>query len=167
MFDIGAFFCLFAVGTVIGASLSDRLRILRNYDRSLMTMMNQISVMIRYQALDVYEITTALRQLPACAELHFLKLLPAQYEPSQDFHQVWKEAVQSDKMLGNEETGLLLEFGCSFGMSDAEGQLSSLEAALASLSVIEKRRSEEYAKKGKLYRSVGMLFGVMAGIIVI
>lgn len=130
-------------------------------------MFTQISVMIRYRALDVYEIITALQEIPACVSLQFLKKLPSCYDPSQDFHQLWSEAVSSDRMLGAEEKRILLDFGGTFGMSDIDGQLTSLESASASMQETEHLRNDDYTKKGRLYRSVGMLFGIMAGILVI
>ena len=61
----------------------------------------------------------------------------------------------------------MIDFGNFFGTSDIEGQLTSIDSSLERLHEIQKVRCEDYKRKGKLYRSIGMLFGVMAGIIVI
>ena len=62
---------------------------------------------------------------------------------------------------------MLISFGKTFGTSDTEGQLLSAEQASERIYDIEKQRSEEYLKKGKLFRSVGVLFGIMAGIMIV
>ena len=43
----------------------------------------------------------------------------------------------------------------------------TIQSAIETMSSIESRRSEEYLKKGRLYRSIGALFGLMTGIILV
>ena len=55
-------------------------------------------------------------------------------------------------------------FAANLGTSDMEGQLSEFEMLKARLDVIAAKHCETYDKKGKLYRSVGLLAGVMVAI---
>ena len=62
---------------------------------------------------------------------------------------------------------ILLDFGDLLGTSDIDGQLIGISAVKALMLERFQRRSEEYHSKAKLYRSVGVLAGVMVGIMVI
>lgn len=162
-----AFICFVFAGAIIGVKLSDRLRAGRDCCREIHAMLTQICVMIRYRSLDVYEIIRELHTSEVCGNLEFLRNLPDVYEPGTNFHDVWDKAVSEDDLLSGEERSILLSFGSTLGTSDADGQISSAESAIERIRELERIRSEEYSRKGKLYRSVGMLFGTMVGILII
>ena len=73
----------------------------------------------------------------------------------------------SEGNLPEDEQRILLAFGEMIGTSDLQGQLTSISGFEAELDTLEKRRKEDFLRKGRLYRSAGTLFGVMAGILVI
>lgn len=165
MLKIVAFMCFFSAGTIYGLVLSDKLKKMRDNCREIHSMLMQISVMIRYKRLNVYEIFHELNNSKSFAGLGFLKNLPENYEAGSDVHSLWRDAVSNDIYIGGEEKNILLSFGSVLGTSDAEGQIMSIDSIAESVKVLEVKRSEEYLKKGKLYRSLGMLFGTMAGIV--
>jgi stage III sporulation protein AB len=49
------------------------------------------------------------------------------------------------------------EFIAQFGKSDRENQIANIEMALERLGVIYEQALEEQRKKGRMYRSVGLL----------
>ena len=68
---------------------------------------------------------------------------------------------------GKREKKLLCELGRVLGTSDIDGQISALELISRSAEQLTEKYGEEYRKKGRLYRSIGVLAGVTAGIMVI
>lgn len=164
MIKLFAFLCFLIAGTVWGIAMSDRLRRKRELCECVRSMLMQISVMIRYKALTVYEIVCELHCSDLCSRLNFLKSLPESYETGKNFRKIWSDSILSDTEIPDEEREILLSFGSTLGTSDIEGQVASIDAALEKIGMIQSRRSKEYQQKGKLYRSVGMLFGIMAGI---
>lgn len=163
---LGAFFLVFA-GAVLGASKSEELKVRCTACHEIRELLTQISVLVRYRGLDVYEISRELVTSDRFKQLEFLKKLPSEYKPDIDFRVKWAEAVNSDSCIGADEKKLLCSFGAGLGTSDTQGQLMSIEGTIEALRRIEDKRSEEYSRKGKLYRSLGMLFGVMTGILLI
>lgn len=159
--------CLVFAGAVYGTSKSEALKINCAICREIRDLLTEISVYIRYRGLNVYEISRELNTSDRFQHLDFIGKLPTEYVPSEDFHALWNRAVDNDSCMGADEKALLRSFGAVLGTSDIDGQLLSVEGALEDLKKTEDKRSEEYRRKGKLYRSLGMLFGVMAGILFI
>lgn len=167
MVKIIGFICVVLCGAGGGAIMSEKLRHLRESSRQIHGMLIQVSVMIRYRALNVYEIVRELHCSGSYPELEFLRELPESYEAGADFTELWAKAVENDNGIGAEEKRLLTAFGAELGTSDIDGQLMTIQSAIESMSGIESRRSEEYRAKGRLYRSIGALFGLMTGIVLI
>ncbi|MDE5583142.1 MAG: stage III sporulation protein AB [Ruminococcus sp.] len=159
---------IFAVaGAVTGLAFSEKLKseleICRNIREILMTS----AMLIRCRAVDVYTLCAELRENLQLNKLTFLQEIPESYMQGDDFHEIWKNAVNSQKNIPREEKRILCDFGEMLGRSDIEGQTDSIGTLAESAEILEKKRCQIYLQKGKLYRSVGMLFGVMVGILVI
>jgi stage III sporulation protein AB len=167
MIKIISCICFICAGAVCGAVQAEKLRKNRNICRDICDMLNVISSLIRYRALDVYEIAAELKNEKFDEKLRFVSSLSEHYEPGTDFHEMWNSAVLLDSDIPEEESCILISFGNSLGTSDIDGQLLSIASASERLNEIEKQRSAEYTKKSRLYRSVGILFGTMIGIIVL
>lgn len=167
MFRVVGAICFILAGAVLGANESGKLKkkcVICGEIRELFT---QLHIKIRYSAPDVYELIGELRGLALFSNLDFIGRLPSEFSPDINFHENWQKAVSSDASLGEDEKRLLISFGAVLGTSDIDGQLMAIEEAIETLSGIEDRRIEEYSRKGKLYRSLGMLSGVMVGILLI
>lgn len=167
MVKVFGFICIVLCGAGGGAIKAEKLHKLRETSRQLHAMLIHISVMIRYRALNVYEIVRELRSSEWYSELEFIGELPESYGEGEDFSELWSKAVGNDSGIGTEEKRLLTAFGAELGTSDVDGQLMTILSVIESMSSIESRRTEDYLKKGRLYRSVGILFGLMTGIILI
>lgn len=151
-------------GAVSGSIASMRLKEQSVTANLVYSMMIRISVLLRYNALSVYEIISTLRGDNSFAELSFLQNIPTEYNAGEDFSAEWSKAVEEDNTLRDEEKGILKSFGSAFGTTDVSGQQTLLEKTSEELKKICEIREAEYNKKGRLYRSVGILTGVMTGI---
>ena len=69
--------------------------------------------------------------------------------------------------LPAEEREILAELGEMLGRTDIEGQLAELSVLEERVRCLENERRTVCSQKGRMYRSVGVLFGVMVGILVI
>jgi stage III sporulation protein AB len=151
-------------GSICGISYSIRLRESCGRSDDICSVLRKIAVCIRYTGSDVYEIT---KQLKAeNTGLAFIKNLPEHFTAGVNFHEEWHNAL-ADEPLYDEEKQLLEELGSVIGTSDTEGQLAAISALEERAEQLQRVRSDEYCRKGKMYRSVGVLAGVMVGILVI
>ena len=166
LFRIVAAVLFFTAGGIAGISFSECLKTELELCRSIREMFMDSAMLIRCRAIDVYSLSSELRQNRQLCRLTFLNEIPEHYSESDNFHEIWKKAVNSQN-FPDDEKRLLCDFGEILGRSDIEGQIASINALEETAVTLEKRRYETYLQKGKLYRSVGMLFGVMVGILVI
>ena len=129
-------------------------------------MTDETATLIRYRALTVREIFLLLKQNDTYSDLLFLYNTDFS-DKSRPVGEIWQESIDSDFTLSNEEKKLLIQFGRQLGTTDTEGQLSVISVFNESLDSMIEKQSEKYAVKGKLCRSMGILAGAMAGILII
>lgn len=153
-------------GALIGIKASDNLKKRCEHCALIIEMINRIGILIKYRSLSVYEISSELKMSRTFEKLDFIKNLPEEFS-GESFSSLWIRAVEEDCSLGDEEKELLISFSEVFGVSDIEGQLSSVLMLKENLKSIQEKRCFEYEKKGKLYRSLGIIAGVMTGIIIL
>ncbi len=159
--------CFVFAGAIYGAEKSSSLKNKCTGCREIRSLIVKISILIRYRGLNVYEIVRELKASSDIVNLSFIENLPSEFKAGSDFHKLWCTAVENDISIGKDESKILCKFGNVLGTSDIEGQLLSIESILEELKNIEQIRQDEYRRKGKLYRSLGVLFGVMTGILLI
>lgn len=155
------------IGGVIGAAQADKLSESRKNCTEIGEALHRIVFSIEYRSDDVYAICRRLKAAPDLSRLTFLQKLPDEYVCGQDFREMWDKAVVSQKNLGEDEKEILLRCGGIIGKSDVSGQVATLAELQEKIRKIEEQRGETALKKGRLYRSAGLLFGIMAGIITI
>ena len=158
LFVIGGFFC--------GLNLSDKLKRKVLFCRECEKMLNVCEYMVRASNSDVYGIVRHLKEENYSC-LRFIYILPECYSPEDDFRQVWKNAVMSDRSFDIEEQEILNGIGELLGSTDIEGQLRGISDIRSVINSINAERIGVYRQKGRLYRSVGVLIGVTLGIMVI
>ena len=154
-------------GGTAGVYFSERLKSDLDFCRNIHEIFMNTAVIIRCSADDVYSIGSELKSNKKFQRLTFLQAIPEKYNPEHNFREIWINAVKSQKNLPDDVKGLLCDFGSVLGQSDIEGQLASIETLTGKADILEKKYSEIYSQKGRLYRSVGMLFGIMTGILII
>lgn len=155
-----------AAGGLAGAHFSYKLSKRREVCREIDCLLRSCEVLIRCNAMNVYDIFSRLRNNAELSSLEFLRELPLTYTEGGNFHIQWQRALDS-QAFPDEEKQLLEEFGGVLGTSDIQGQKAAIESLSERVRGLEKRRSELCLQKCRLYRSIGVLFGVMAGILVI
>jgi stage III sporulation protein AB len=156
------FSCFSFAGFSLSADIkrkSERLEIERK-------LTEDISTLIKYRALTMMEITKQLKNLPGNQNMDFLKYA-ASDNSAAPFPEIWKRSVDSDSNLSPEEKTVLKDMGSELGTTDAGGQLAALKIYQEKFQQMLYDQQEKYIKKGRMYRSLGVLFGAMAGIMFI
>ena len=150
-------------GIYFSAALKDRIISLKR----ISCMLEEIFILLKYRSATVYEILETLRRDERFAELSFLN--EQKFSADNSFQQVWCEAVERNipKGLKKSDAELLSDVGRKLGTSDLEGQLSALELRQAELNSAISAAEEEYRRKAKLYRSLGVLAGVFIAIMLV
>lgn len=129
-------------------------------------MTDETATLIRYRSLTVREIFLMLKENRTYSDLLFLQNADFS-DKSRPVGEIWQESIDSDFTLSSEEKKLLIQLGRQLGTTDTQGQLSVISVFNESLDTMIEKQSEKYAVKGKLCRSMGILAGAMAGILII
>lgn len=158
---------LTAAFSAAGMLQSDCLRRRADVCRSISDMLRKCEFLVSYQAMNVYEICAALKESAFVRELPFTASLPVVFEPQKSFSAQWDSALEKQGDMLPEEKELIHRLGQTLGSSDIPGQTGAIEALLAENDELYRRRQEEYLRRGRLCRSVGVLAGLMAGIMFI
>lgn len=151
-----------SVGMNISLGMKKKLERLNLFRR----MTDETATLIRYRSLTVREIFLLLKENSAYSELLFLHNADFS-DKSRPAGEIWQESINSDLTLSGEEKKLLIQLGSQLGTTDTQGQLSVISVFNESLDCMIQKQSEKYAVKGKLCRSMGILGGAMAGILII
>ena len=130
-------------------------------------MLEEIYIMLRYRSATVYEIVETLCNDERFAGLDFLKELKFSAENS--FQESWCRAVEKNIPSGLKKSDreLLLNIGKKLGTSDLEGQLGAVKLRQAETAAAVSSAEEEYSRKAKLYRTLGVLTGVFIAIMLV
>lgn len=155
------------IGALVGYAASDELRHRRDYIRCIAAFLNELKVQIRYFGIDLFELFKRLSSSKSLEQLSFLSAIPNEFSPYDDFGTLWNKAVTEDNSLDTESRDILIELGDFLGKSDVDGQMSIIDAASIRINALEKRTDEEYFQRSRLYRILGILFGIMTGLIFI
>lgn len=156
--------------TLIGVRLSSKLGGRVAELEAVLHMLEELSVQIRYRALPVYELLERLRANSSLQRLRFIDCICAELEGTRDFDHAWQQGVARSvpqSSMNKDDIEVLLAIGSSLGKSDIDGQLSAIELHSATVRARLQQASEERAKKGKLYRSLGVLAGIGISIMLI
>lgn len=151
-----------SVGIYLSAGMKKKLERLAVFRR----MADEISTLIRYRGLTVREIISVLKGGGNYSEILFLQTGDFE-DKSRSVGEIWAEAVGDDCTMSGEEKKLILRLGQQLGTTDTQGQLSVIAVFCEDLRVMTEKQSERYAVKGKLFRSMGIIAGAMAGILII
>ena len=167
MFRVAAAIIFTAVGGVIGYSLADRLREAKRVCGSIKHLFHTAEFIICRRGEDVYSFCRSLKGDKQLSCLGFINFLPDEYRFGEDFHRQWENAIDKGFCGNSEERELLMRFGEILGRSDSAAQLKAIQNLEKELEAVENLRNEALLKKGRFYRGTGILFGIMAGILVL
>lgn len=147
-------------GILFSFSLRERVEMLKQ----LSDMLDEIILHIRWGAATVQEITDILVGSRSYTLLGFLPLLDD--KSTADFTSRWQTAVDewdSKRYPADREMIRSLVYG--LGESDTEGQLSWYMQKKAGVDAAAVKAGEDYNRKGKLYRTLGVLCGVFIAVV--
>lgn len=133
----------------------------------LINLTEDFSNMIRYKAMTISDIISIAGKNPEYEPLDFIADINIQDKTERNIHDIWSESVEKSSVLGKKEAEIMLSFGNMLGTSDISGQLSSIEIYKKRLENLLAEFRNDYQQKGRMYRSVGMLLGIMAGIMLL
>lgn len=153
-------------GAFYGMGCSEKLKRRVEFCTEAEKMMQLSEIMIRSCGTNVYDLVGRLKA-EGYSNLDFLDKVSEEYSADEEFRESWRTAVTGLRNIGDEEKRALVEFGNFLGSTDISGQLSGIALQSELMHGIYERRQADYQKKGRLYRSLGVLAGLTVGIIVI
>lgn len=155
-----------ALGTAAGMYFSFRLKEREKVMSEVMLLIKELSVQIRYTNSEIGEMLRAAAHNKAYERLMFV-VSCGDMESGGNFHGKWNEGVNNQPYLTLRDREVLTALGDRLGETDCDGQLSFLEMTEEMIRRQREQAAADYSNKGKLYRSVGILCGLAAGIMII
>lgn len=157
--------CIVVCGAGIGAIVSGNLKKQAELCVSVRTFLSELGILMKYRGDTLYDLISELSERQRVQELTFLVCVTENMSDGMSFPCAWQKALSEDKILSCELMDLLISFGESLGTSDINGQLMCIERAEEELSVIYENALSQCRRKGKLYRSMGLLGGMTAALL--
>lgn len=154
--------CVLLAGGLTGLQLSGQLRRRITRLETLVMLLEEMTSMLRYQAPTVRELLDALCGQARYAQLGFLHTAQATAQP---FGAAWQAGLAADRQLTPAERELLQGLGSTLGSTDLEGQLAAIALYRVRLDEQLAGAQAVYARKGRLYRSLGVLGGAMVAVL--
>ena len=152
------------MGMFMASSLSARLRRLE----SCMALLAELYGRLEYLQPTVQGLIGYLAGQERFAHLTFLKTCSVAMLEGETFSASWQAALDEySHMLGKEEVAILADLGGVLGQSNLENQLNAITLVRQRLDVRIHEVREKVVTQGKLYRSMGILGGAAAAIILI
>lgn len=132
-------------------------------------LLGELVVMLKLFGIEIRCCAYPLDELCERAEGRFAELVRAAREHCPDIRSAWERACSQMRGsgYGAAETELMRELGKSLGTSDIAGQETLLALHGERLSALYEQAAADYAKKGKTFRSVGLLCGAGAAVLLI
>lgn len=159
---IGAAMIIFA-GSMIGFLKSDRLKKREECIDRIISGLNLLETDISYGKTDLYG------ALFAIGEAHNIGMFKtmAKNLSKDGIKGATRLALEKEEFLLQRDKAPIFTLGDNLGQTDSKTQSGAIKRAVLSLSEGKKNAQEEYARLGKLYRSCGVLGGILGAIILI
>ena len=164
-------FCVFCSGAGAGILLSLRLSGRVRLIRSLLLLLEKVRTLLRFYT-PTEDIITALAVDDRFACFPFLQACQKRLAVGEDFPSAWAESLhehagRKNTAMGEPENEFLRSLGQTLGTGDAESQLSLLSLQDALLRQTLAEAEEKQQRMGRLYRSMGILTGIWAILLLI
>jgi len=147
------------LGTVAGLYFSFRLKMRVDSLRELTQVLREMAMLIRHRALPVKDLFSEMSRYEFVAQ--------AGSSVGADFRAGWLKAADSLAELSENERAVVKSVGMALGTSDVAGQIAMLEVNAGLLAGFAVESNEQYLKKGKLYRTCGVLAGLFLAVLII
>lgn len=155
--------------TLTGSYFSGRLKQKCVFLKEVSYMLEELRLLIEFECAEVGEIIQRLLKNKRLSELGFLKEIAAKIDLGTDFGLLWESAVEMQQyaFLSSEEKEFIKEIGRKLGKSDITGQINAIKFEKNELESMIRTADEDYCRKAKLYRSLGVLCGAFFAIMFI
>ena len=167
IFRISAAIIFTVAGGLIGCSLAEKLNEKRRICAEIEHLFQRIKILLNRKSEDVFAICRELKSDSSLKSLKFIRYLPEKISAGENFRREWHKSLEKDDCTGQEERELLSRLGEILGSSDSASQIEAVSGLQAELKKIDDIHRENLIKKGRLYRAAGLLFGIMAGILIL
>lgn len=148
----------------MASGLSARLRRLEG----CIALLSEMSGRLEYLQPTIGSLINSLAAQERFADLVFLRECADSMRAGDEFSRSWRVALEKQAGgLGREEADILGTLGDVLGRSDLESQLAALSLTREQLSTQIAGTRDKIKARGGLYRSIGVLGGVAAAIILI
>ncbi len=144
-------------GLLLSKGLARRTELLQLIERLLLTLSNDL----RYQKTPTLRLLREIGQDESYAKLQFLSAFEEPTAKIAPISQLWDSALKKQMGLQNEELELLRETGRILGASDSESQVNALTLQQKKLELIITEAAQKQQTQGKLFRSMGVLCGLL------
>lgn len=151
-------------GGAAGFAAADALKKKCSYIDQMMNILQQMLELIRYSRM---KLSGIFKEIDKEKGFFITESLIAAADGGAGVKEEWDKCVQSLSYLQKEDKAPLYYLGDSLGKSDIEGQTAVITLALERLSHRADAAREEYERRGRLYRTLGILVGAAVGIILI
>ncbi|MBQ8515733.1 MAG: stage III sporulation protein AB [Ruminococcus sp.] len=163
MLKLTGLLCIVLCGAGCGMAAASALKRQAVFCKTLCLFLEELEILMRWNGDTLPVLVDMLSQKPGYAPLRFLKEI--RFSESEPFSDAWRRAILEEHGLPEELSQLLLSLGDSLGTSDLEGQMKTLEGYQLQARHISRNAEEQYRTKGKLYRSMGILGGMSAALL--
>lgn len=119
---------------------------------------------LKYLLPTVKELLCSLAQRADFQSLLFLQNAAAAHTP---FPESWRNAVETDKTLCADEREILRTIGATLGSTELSAQLSALKLCGERFQRLRETAETEVLRRGRLYRSMGILTGIFLVILLL
>ena len=159
---IGALMIIFA-GSMIGVLKSDSLKKRAERLDGIIAGLNLLETDISYGKTDLF---STLFSIGENHKIYMFKRI-AQNLSKDGIKAATGKALSEDEYLLERDKAPIMALAENLGMTDSITQSCAIKRAVSALSEGRKNAQEEYARLGKLYRSCGVLGGILGAIILI
>lgn len=169
MFKVLILMAAFGGCTLLGFRSANNLRLRHETVQALMVSSRQLAMLMDYtaQPLDVLA-----QKLARGTTVRFWSLFAKALHNSDNVLNAWRTAMEQARSsdvgfahLEQEELQILEDFAASLGTTDRKTQRSNVKLLQKRLDDVLEQTQEIYQRKGRMYRSMGVLCGLAAAIL--
>ncbi len=156
-------FALLLLGGSFSARLREQLKMLITVKQLFLRIDRELAV----RRLPTGQLLRVLAESPDFSELSFLREISVRFDGKEPLEEVWAAALDRDRRVSAlpEMAALLRECGGTLGGSDWETQTAALSLLSERLDGLIASARERAEKEGRMYRSLGLLSGLLLAIL--
>lgn len=155
--------------TLTGSYFSGRLKQKCIFLKDISYMLEELRLLIEFESAEVGEIIQRLLKNKRLSELGFISDIAERIAVGSDFGSLWESAVEMQHydFLSSEEKEFIKDIGRKLGKSDINGQINAIKFEKNELENMIRTADDDYCRKAKIYRSLGVLCGAFIAIMFI